>query len=345
MLQGKNMTRALTFSLLLSCLLFFCSCDKKSAYDNVQIPDIVTEERPFRMLKVNLLWEKAKKHLSGSKLADLYVDLKVQDKHEAAFKKLRADGMDKDGLKEAQVNAEFRDIIEKHGLEDFFKENELANEITPQQEKKMTHFSDKKLQAMWQRAEKAGFTEQDLEKLREEFWHQQMKIDELNFLKNELGIEDVTDNEISGSKKSGMTLEKRKDLNLDLKTKNKDIKSGYFRLEGMFSEFDKEEPDFKDNRVYQLWAMAQKTNWSEEERNSFKEELRHFENRLYKQEFFEDQLRKSADALKNDLEDGSYPEKHLQLEQKTRDLGIKVKKLHSDLKTRVDKAFAKHLEL
>lgn len=61
MLQGKNMTRALTFSLLLSCLLFFCSCDKKSAYDNVQIPDIVTEERPFRMLKVNLLWEKAKK--------------------------------------------------------------------------------------------------------------------------------------------------------------------------------------------------------------------------------------------------------------------------------------------
>lgn len=56
------------------------------------------------------------------------------------------------------LNVLLSDIIEKHGLEDFFKENELANEITPQQEKKMTHFSDKKLQAMWQRAEKAGFT-------------------------------------------------------------------------------------------------------------------------------------------------------------------------------------------
>lgn len=58
----------------------------------------------------------------------------------------------------------------------------------------------------------------------------------LNFNVSNNFIQDVTDNEISGSKKSGMTLEKRKDLNLDLKTKNKDIKSGYFRLEGMFSE-------------------------------------------------------------------------------------------------------------
>ena len=29
----------------------------------------------------------------------------------------------------------------------------------------------------------------DLQKLREEFWHQQMKIDEMNFLKQELTIE------------------------------------------------------------------------------------------------------------------------------------------------------------
>ena len=35
-------------------------------------------------------------------------------------------------------------------------------------------------------------------------------------------------------------------------------------------QFDKEELEFKDHRVYQLWAVAQKTNWSPEELQSFK---------------------------------------------------------------------------
>ena len=41
--------------------------------------------------------------LSGPKLADLYADLTVQDKVERQLKKLRAEDMDKDGLKEAEV--------------------------------------------------------------------------------------------------------------------------------------------------------------------------------------------------------------------------------------------------
>lgn len=49
-----------------------------------------------------------------------------------------------------------------------------------------------------------------------------------------------------------------------------DVDSYQLQTDLFFKQFDKEEPDFKDNRVYQLWAMAQKTNWSEEERNSFK---------------------------------------------------------------------------
>lgn len=40
---------------------------------------------------------------SGPKLADLYADLKIQDKVELELKKLKAEDMDKDGMKEAEV--------------------------------------------------------------------------------------------------------------------------------------------------------------------------------------------------------------------------------------------------
>lgn len=296
------------------------------------------------MQKTNLLWEKAQKRLSGAKLADLYVDLKVQDKHEFALKKLRVDGMDKEGQQEAQVNAAFKEIVEKYGLEDFYgiDENNL-----PEDDKKQVHFKDKKLQSMWKRAEEAGFTERDLEKLREEFWHQQMKIDEINFLKQELGVEDVTDNEVQGAKKPGKTPEEKKALEYDLQSQGKDIKAGYYKLENVMSEFDREEPEFRDNRVYKLWAMARKTDWSPEELQSFKEELLHFERRLQKHEHYEEQLMQSAQALKDEVDDGKYPEKHMQLEERTQDLARKVKKLHDELKTRVSKAFAatRHTEL
>lgn len=39
------------------------------------------------------------------------MDLKVQDKHEAALKKLRTENADKDGLQEAQVNVAFRGTV------------------------------------------------------------------------------------------------------------------------------------------------------------------------------------------------------------------------------------------
>ncbi|KAK7507177.1 hypothetical protein BaRGS_00001112 [Batillaria attramentaria] len=327
------------------CIVISCSGSKYTADKNRKIPDFADEDRPFRMQKTNLLWEKARKRLSGPKLADLYVDLKVQDKHEAALKKLRVEGMDKDGMREAQVNAAFREIVEKYGLEDFYGIDN--NDIPEQPEMKETHFKDQKLQSMWKRAEEAGFTERDLEKLREEFWHQQMKIDEMNFLKQELDIEDITDNEVEGAKKRGRSQEEMKELEHNLKSQSKDIRAGYYRLEDMISEFDREEPEFRDHRVYKLWALAKKTDWSPEELESFKEELLHFERRLQKHEHYEDQLMQSADALRDQVKDGKYPEKHAQLEQRTQELRQKVKKMHNELKTRVSKAFAatQHTEL
>ena len=70
-------------------------------------------------------------------------------------------------------------------------------------------------------------SERDLQKLKEEFWHQQMKIDEMNILKSELNIPNVRDNEFDDGKSN---------LNKDLKRKHKEISAGYYDLEGRFSE-------------------------------------------------------------------------------------------------------------
>ena len=48
-----------------------------------------TQESPFRMNKVNLLWEKARLKLAEEKLQKLYSELKVQDKEELTLKRLK----------------------------------------------------------------------------------------------------------------------------------------------------------------------------------------------------------------------------------------------------------------
>merc|ERR1719454_1169308 len=54
------------------------------------------------MSKVNLLWEKARRAgLAEGKLERLYSKLKVQDKDELTMKKLKTEGGDKDGIKDA----------------------------------------------------------------------------------------------------------------------------------------------------------------------------------------------------------------------------------------------------
>lgn len=62
-----------------------------------------TVESPFRMRKINLVWEKARKSLEEGKLRILYSDLKVQDKEELTLKKLKAESGDKAGLRETEA--------------------------------------------------------------------------------------------------------------------------------------------------------------------------------------------------------------------------------------------------
>ncbi|PIN88340.1 hypothetical protein AB205_0125130, partial [Aquarana catesbeiana] len=80
------------------------------------------ENRPegveFRIQKLNQVWEKAQRlQLSSVKLAELHSDLKIQEKDELNWKKLKAEGLDDDGEKEAKLRRSLNVILAKYGLD------------------------------------------------------------------------------------------------------------------------------------------------------------------------------------------------------------------------------------
>lgn len=298
-------------------------------------------ERPFRTLKANQIWEKAQKLHSGPKLADLYADLKIQDKVEIELKKLKAEDMDKDGLKEAEVRQRLMDFLEKYDMKKVIsipKPQDISNEIPETFDHQLR---DKKLQKLWKKAEFAGFSESEMEKLKEEFLHHQMKVDEYNSLQENFDpIADSEDNFIDIEQNRA-----KKTRKLELKTMYKDLKTEYDKLESMAAGVNDPDKSFQDPRVYELWALAQRAKMSPSELESIKTELQHFEHRLQKHEYYQDQLRISDEAIKINHKDEEVPEKHAKLEQMARDYGRKVEKYHTDLKYRINKALKQHIEL
>lgn len=300
-------------------------------------------ERPFRVLKVNQIWEKAQKLYSGPKLADLYAELKIQDKTELELKKLKAEDMDKDGMKEAEVRRRLMDILERYNMKKMIsvpQPQDVSNELPETFDHQLR---DKKLQKLWKKAQFGGFSEWELDKLKEEFLHHQMKVDEYNSLHEDINYDNI-DNSIDLDQNKVKYMDEKKKQK-ELKLMYKDLKTDYDKLEAMASASSVKDKTFQDPRVYELWALAQKAKIPQEELESFKKELQHFEHRLQKHDHYQDQLRVSEEAVRINYKDGEKPEKHTQLEQMARDYSRKVEKYHNDLKYRINKAVQQHTEL
>ncbi|XP_069123561.1 alpha-2-macroglobulin receptor-associated protein-like [Argopecten irradians] len=328
------------------CLIFlFLFIDRSDAgkYSEDVNKPLTESKKPFRMNKVNMIWEKAQKRLNGPRLADLYADLTIQDKVERELKKLRAEDRDKDGMKEAEVRQRLLDIMHRYGLQEVISippSPVQFNEI-PQE------FHDKKLQKMWKKAELSGFTDEELKQLKEEFWHQQNKLDEFNSLKEEgLTFDDITDNTLDRFHDGDLKKKSRIERQMELKRRNKDLNEKYRHLHQRLDTPGEEETDFTDHRVYELWALAKKANMSEEELAEFKTELVHFQRRISKHDYYQDQLSITVDQLKDQHKEGEFPEKHAVFKQRADDMEKTVRKYHAHLKDTVEKAINKrHTEL
>uniref|UniRef100_A0A182Y8W4 Alpha-2-macroglobulin RAP C-terminal domain-containing protein n=1 Tax=Anopheles stephensi TaxID=30069 RepID=A0A182Y8W4_ANOST len=107
---------------------------------------------------------------------------------------------DKDGLKEAELRNKLVTIMSTYGLLEHFDDTQdpekykmyKANEGGSKKDayKNKSLFKDKKLNKLWDKAETAGFTKEELDALREEFDHHQAKIDVYYSLLERLGDDD-----------------------------------------------------------------------------------------------------------------------------------------------------------
>ena len=132
-------------------------------------------ESPFRMQKMNLLWEKTRTKLTENKLSRLYSELKLLDKDEITLKRLKSEGGDKEGIKEAELRKRFNAILDMYGVgagQERIRQEANAAAGGPSK----ALFKDKKLTRLWEKAEKAGLSDVELVALQEEFQHHQEKV-------------------------------------------------------------------------------------------------------------------------------------------------------------------------
>ncbi|KAF2364937.1 Alpha-2-macroglobulin receptor-associated protein domain 1 [Trinorchestia longiramus] len=328
--------------------------------DEVHEKNVREMKKPFRMAKINLVWEKALQQLSDKKLVILMSELKVQDKQELTLKKHKAEGGDKDGQMEARLRKSLQEIMVKYKLGRTAEDDETNSVGVPDKELLHVLFKDKKLNKLWAKAEQSGFTQEELKALKEEFQHHQDKIDQYYDLlqshrasstqNNELptidNLDSLESNEVSFPENSATN---------SIRDKHRNLKEGYHRLHKLASS-GAESKEFIEPKVAGLWKLAAAADFTQDELESLHTELKHYENRLLKVRHLTGEvlrLRKMGAE-----EDEDHPDPEVRLEQKLAEVNESegerllqerlakqrrtVEKLHEDLETRI---LQRHSEL
>lgn len=131
------------------------------------------------------------------------------------------------------------------------------------------------------------------------------------------------------------------DLPFELeRSTHRELKHGYDRLERM-TLLGPKSRDFEEPKVQGLWKIALKGDFSPEELESLRTELRHYEQRLLKLRFLQTQKNKS-DLSSDELNNRSEIIDAKELGQRIKLQSRKVEKLHADLEARITQ---RHLEL
>jgi len=294
--------------------------------------------------------------LTETKLKSLYTELSEHDKEQVKLKRLKSDGLDKDGLQEAAVRKKFRNILSTYSLLEHFEEGIVPEKFSSDSSGSRRDdnqinknvFKDKKLAKLWEKAERSGFDQKELKLLKDEFLHHQDKVEEYysilekvdakqnqhpNFL-DPLGDLEAEDH----LEKSRLPSKKYPDGGLpvvnDLRTKHRELKDGYDVLHKKVAG-GRESQEFSEPRVANLWKLAKQGAFSPEELESLREELKHYEKRLEKLTHFQmELLNKKLHAgkkehLHTDKDDSSFYEDKIKRQERH------VEKLHNHLEAKI----------
>ncbi|XP_050303155.1 alpha-2-macroglobulin receptor-associated protein [Anthonomus grandis grandis] len=365
--------------LLLSYILSLAECHNKYSKEaNPKMEDTPEDfrpislkhlDRPYRMAKLNLLWSKAVHRLPDSKLKSLFGELKLHDKEEITWKHLRAEGKDKDGLKEAKLREKLKTIMTNYGLLDQIDDVHDPKKVYPYKplnEASDKHinkslFKDKKLNKLWEKAITAGFSTDELAALREEFHHHQDKIDQYySLLYKVKGDPEEHDQKEKEQETNSLDetldkynqielLEENEDPNKEyldkvnmIREHHKQIKDGFDHLDKLASTGPASK-EFVEPKVQGLWRIALESNFTNSELQSLKTELFHYENRLLKLRHMQvEQVLNEEKHNKKTKFSGEKPHGHQMMEDNIKKQARKVDKIHLDIETKI---MQRHIEL
>ncbi|KAF7239982.1 Alpha-2-macroglobulin receptor-associated protein [Varanus komodoensis] len=211
-------------------------------------------------------------HLSAVKLAELHSDLKIQEKDELSWKKLKAEGLDEDGEKEAKLRRNLHVIMAKYGMNG---KKEAAAQATNFIKDGLENDSleDPRLEKLWNKARSSGrFQEEELDKLWREFAHHREKVREYNILLETVRrAEDTHKNMINPLEEEQLRKEERLlGQHSELKERLHSINQGFERLRRVSHQGYDATSEFEEPRVIDLWDMAKSTNFTEKELESLR---------------------------------------------------------------------------
>lgn len=337
---------------------YSAEANKAKYADSSQLPTSLRDlDKPFRMAKLNVLWVKAKNRLTDTKLQSIFSDLKIHDKEEIAYKHFKSDGKDPDGLEEARLRQKLIGIMSTYDLLEHFAETEdpkllkmhkALNDGSNYVAKDV--FQDIRLNKLWAKAEMAGFTDEELETLKQEFHHHQEKVDEyLSLLKEQSKDSEKAENTLHLKPESWNELEEQEEFSNNipdrklnhmekanlLREKHLELRNGFDRLDRLTAKGPNHK-EFVEPKVQGLWKVALEAKFSPEELSSLKEELLHYESRLLKlRHLHAEGALEAAQKGQHDLEN-STAEQHIKKHVRT------VQKLHTDLESKI---MQRHTEL
>lgn len=325
---------------------------KYSREKNEPQPAAPREPGPeFRMEKLNQLWEKARRlSLSPVKLAEFHADLKIQERDELNWKKLKVEGLDEDGEKEARLAHNLNVILARYGL-DGRRDAQAVRSNAVEDGAQDEGLDDPQLEKLWHKAKTSGkFSREELDRLWREFLHHKDKVQEYNMLLGTLSrAEELQENVISAADMSQAQGEALQGRHRELKDRMRSISQGLERLRRVSLQGYGAEAEFEEPRVMDLWDLAQSANLTQKELESLREELKHFEARVEKHSHYQQQLQLAQEKLQHAerLGDEAHvrrsQERHALLQERTKELGYKVKKHLQDLSGRISRA--RHNEL
>ncbi|XP_015417048.1 PREDICTED: alpha-2-macroglobulin receptor-associated protein [Myotis davidii] len=264
--------------------------------------------------------------LSPVDLFELHADLKIQERDEFAWKKLKAEGLDEDGEKEAKLVRNLNGTLAKYRL-DGRKDARAPSSNSLTEGPEQDSLEDPRLEKLWHKAKTSGkFSRDELDKLWREFQHHQYNV----LLETLSRTEEIQENAINPSDMRRAQEEVLHSRHAELKDRLRHISQGYDRLRKVSHQGYGAEAEFEEPRVIDLWDLAQSANFSEKELEAFREELKHFEVKIEKHNHYQKQLEISHQKLRHVERFGDQEhlsrnkERYALLEEKTKELGYKA---------------------